>query len=239
MRSRWLGIVLGCSVPVLGAGVCGCIPDPEGDFKNYNERTASFRNQEAGAFDAAPPPGSFEGLYFAACLSKLAAGRVDRVLRFYTQVKFIKDPDPATTGKISLELTPMKLGPNDGPPPTVSKDQTVGDSYKIVDKPTNAIGVYDGAIGSDIDGDGKTEVKIPGASNPISGREIEVETAAVNGRVGPGRFCSQLSGEVVVPTIITLEGDANTCLYFPVKEGDVTPTLAKDGSDFKSGCPLQ
>ena len=223
----------------------GCIPDPTGDFESYQERTQPFRDKPEASvpFDAAPPAGSVEGLYFGACLSKLAAGRIDRVLRFYTEVKYVQDPAPATTGKMTLKLTPMKLTqPGNLPPPTVSKDQTIGATYTITDSPTNASGVYEGKIGSDTDSDGKTEIKVPGEANPISGREIEVETAAVSGRFSsPGRFCSQLSGEVVVPTVITLEGDSNTCIYIPVKEGDPTPKLADDGSDFKAlnGCALQ
>ena len=69
-------------------------------------------------------------------------------------------------------------------------------------------------------------------------RDIVIEQTALPGRFGAGRFCSQLSGEVTQPTIITLTGDENTCLYFPVKDGDPTPALAVDGSDFSAGCPL-
>ena len=245
MLSRWVVILVGTAVPALiGSTLPGCIPDPKGDFQDYNDRTAQFRTVADASSDSVAPVGTVEGLYFTACLSKLAAGRVDRVLRFYTVLKFTPTPGGPSAGKISLELTPMKLGPldangNPGPPPTVSKSETVGETFKIVDSPTNALGVYVGAIGSDTDSDGKTEVKIPGIANPISGREIEVETAAVSGRFGPGKFCSQLSGEVVVPTVITLEGADNTCIYFPVKEGDPTPVLAADRSDFAAGCPLQ
>jgi len=239
MRSRWLGVVLGVSIPVTVA--VGCIPDPTGDFESYNERTSSFRNVDSGTtFDAALPAGSLTGLYFGACLSKLAAGRVDRVLRFYTEVTYIQDAAPAVTGKISIKLTPLKLTqPGNLPPPTVSKSETIGSTYTIMDSPTNALGVYDGKIGTNVDDEPNTEIKVPGEANPISGREIEVESAAVSGRFGPGKFCSQLSGEVVVPTVITLEGADNTCIYFPVKEGDPTPPLAADRSDFAAGCPLQ
>lgn len=245
MVSRWVAILVGSAVPVCaGAFASACIPDPRGDFENYTERTGQFRTVADASSDSVAPEGTVEGLYFTACLSKLAAGRVDRVLRFYTQLKFTPTPGGPNAGKISLELTALKLGPldangNPGPPPTVSADQKVGETYKIVDAPTNALGVYQGAIGVLNPGKGKTEVKVPGDANPISGRAITIETAAVNGRFAAGTFCSQLSGEVVDPTIITLEGDANTCLYFPVKEGDKPPELKKDTSDFKSGCPLQ
>ncbi len=245
MLSRWVAILVGGAVPVVIASLIpGCIPDTRGDFDDYNARTAQFRTVADASSDSVAPVGTVEGLYFTACLSKLAAGRVDRVLRFYTVLKFTPTPGGPSAGKISLELTALKLGAldangNPGPPATVSKSETVGETFKIVDSPTNALGVYEGKIGVLNPAKGRTEVKIPAESNPISGRAITVETAAVNGRFATGLFCSQLSGEVTDPTIITLEGDANTCLYFPVKEGDKPPELKKDTSDFKNGCPLQ
>jgi hypothetical protein len=235
MRSRWLGVVLALTIP---ASVYGCIPHPSDDFDDYNKRTEQFRQTVDASSDSAPPEGSVKGLYFGACLSKLAAGRVDRVLRFYTEVDFVKDAT-GPTGKISLKLTAMKLAPGNQPPPTVSKSETVGKTYTIDNQPTDALGVYAGAIGSDTDGNGVSDVQIPAESNPISGREIIVENAALPGRFAPGTFCSQLSGHVVQPTDIELEGPANTCIYIPVKEGDPTPVLKLDASDFKAGCALQ
>jgi hypothetical protein len=208
----------------------GCIPHPDKDFDSYNERTAQYREiPDAATSDSAPPAEPVKGLYFGACLSKLAAGRVDRVLRFYTEVDFLKDAN-APTGTITIKLTALKLGPNNGPPAAVSKAETVGTTYTINNVATNALGVYDGTLG---------QVKIPGEANPISGREIIVEQAGLPGRFAPGTFCSQLVGQVTQPTEIELEGAANTCIYIPVKEGDATPVLKVDGSDFKGGCALQ
>lgn len=235
MRTRWLGVVLGLSIP---ASVFGCIPHPSDDFDDYNKRTEQYRQTADASSDSAPPTEVVKQLYFGACLSKLAAGRIDRVLRFYTEVEFAPDATGGT-GKISLKLTAMKLAPGNQPPPTVSKSETVGKTYTIDNQPTNALGVYAGAIGSDTDGNGIPDVQIPAEANPISGREIVVENAGVPGRFAPGTFCSQLVGHVVQPTDIDLEGPANTCIYIPVKEGDPTPPLKVDGSDFKAGCALQ
>ena len=232
MHSRQrLGFVLACALPVaLGAGI-GCIPDPKGDFDDYTDRTGDFRKAPAdsGAVDSAPPEGSVQGLYYGACLSTLAAGRVDRVLRFYTEVNYVADGPGAKTGKIDLKLTPMKLGPNNGPPEKVSKEWTTGQTYTVPATATNANGVYAAPLGT---------VNVPGNANPISGRDIIVEDAQVPGRFAKEKFCSQLIGHVVQPTDIPLEGDKNTCIYFPVKEGDVPPTLKLDGSDFPSTCTL-
>lgn len=240
MRLRWLGVTLAVSLPaafgVGGAG--GCIPHPSDDFDDYNKRTAVYREVVDASSDSAPPEGSVKGLYFAACLSKLAAGRVDRVLRFYTEVDFVKDAD-GPTGTISLKLTAMKLAPGNLPPPTVSKSETIGTTYTIDKQPTNALGVYNGAIGTDTDNNGIPDVQIAKEANPISGREIVLENAGLPGRFAPGTFCSQLVGHVVQPTDIELEGAANTCIYIPVNEGDPTPVLKIDASDFAAGCALQ
>ncbi len=226
VRSRWLTALLACAIPV----TVGACVDPKGEFDDFNKRTDGFRQnvpKDGGGVDSAPPVEAVEGLYLGACLSKLAAGRIDRVLRFYTETKFTPDPG-GTTGKITLKLTALKLGPNIGPPPTVSKDQVVGATYTIADSPTNAQGVYAGVLGM---------VNVPGASNPLSGRDILIENAAVPGRFAKDRFCSQLSGHVVQPTDIQLDGDANTCIYLPVKEGDPTPPLKP--TDFPDTCTLQ
>jgi hypothetical protein len=237
MRSRWLGFVLATSIPSFVCGI-GCIPHPADDFNDYNARTEPYRQTADASSDSAPPEGSVKGLYFGACLSKLAAGRVDRVLRFYTEVDFVKDAT-GPTGKISLKLTSMKLAPGNAPPPTVSKSETVGKTYSIDNQPTNELGVYSGPLGSDTDGNGIPDVQIPGEANPISGREIVLENVNVPGRFAPGTFCSQLIGHVVQPTDVELEGPANTCIFIPVNVGDPTPPLKIDASDFKAGCALQ
>ena len=186
-----------------------------------------MRPKDGGGVDSAPPVEPVEGLYMSACLSKLAAGRIDRVIRFYVETKFTPDPGGAT-GKISLKLTALRLGPNNGPPPTISKDQTVGATLAVVDAPTNALGVYRADFGT---------ATVPGAANALSGRDIIIEQCALAGRFAKDRFCSQLSGHVVQPTDIQLDGDANTCIYIPVKDGDKPPDLTP--ADFPDTCTLQ
>jgi len=181
--------------------------------------------------DPLPIP-ALDGVYFTACLTRLAAGRVDRVFRFYTEVQFVptKGPGGGLSGSIELSMTPLRLGPVQGPPTMVSREQTVGTTVKMV-ATTNSAGVYgSGTFGT---------LNIPAEANPISGRLIVIENAASPGRFGAGKFCSQLSGEVVEPTIITFIGNENTCIHFPVKSGDPLPALAPDRSDFANGCPLQ
>src|SRR5688572_8003278 len=96
-----------------------CIPHPAADFEDYTDRTGSFRvtntPKDAEIPDTAPPTMAVEATYFGACLSQLAAGRIDRVLRFYTETKFTPDASGGT-GKLTLKITAMKLGPSSGPP---------------------------------------------------------------------------------------------------------------------------
>lgn len=181
---------------------------------------------DGGSVDATAPPQPVEGLYFGACLTKLAAGRIDRVLRFYTEVKYTPAaPDAKAT--LELRLTALRLGASNGPPPTVSKSETVGQTFAIPKSAVTPSGVYDGPLGT---------ITVPGAANPISGRDIVIEQAAVPGRFAVAKFCSQFSGHVTTPTDILLEGPSNTCIYLPVKEGDPTPALQL--ADFPSTCAL-
>ena len=184
---------------------------------------SSWADAPPSTTDASVPAQTTEALYFGVCFSKLAAGRIDRVLRFYTKVK-------ATPTTVTVELTALKLAEGGGPPATVSKSGTVGQTYTVTNAPRAASGVYAPAsLGT---------ITIPGAANPISGRDIVVEQAAVPGKLVAGKFCSQLSGQVVSPTAITLEGADNTCIYFPVQDGDPTPVLQTDLSDFPATCAL-
>ena len=227
MRSRLLTAALALAIPMSVTGVA-CV-DPKGDFDQYNDRTTGFRETklvDASIPETAPPTESFKGLYFAACLSTLAAGRIDRVLRFYTELEFTPDATGGT-GKLKLKLTALKLGANNGPPATVGADQKVGTTLEV-DTTTTAAGVYAASFGT---------ANIPGAANPISGRDIIVEMTSLPGRFAKEKFCSQLIGHVVQPTDIQLEGDSNTCLYLPVKEGDPTPAIKNE--DFAGGCSIQ
>lgn len=210
-------------------GWSACLPDPKAEFDDYAEKTASYRQngpRDGGDIDSAAPTEAVTGLYVGVCLSQLAAGRLDRVLRFYAPVTFVPDAS-GVGGKLTIKLTPLKLGPNNTPPPSVSLDQTVGDTFAINEAAVDAKGIYAGTIGT---------VNVPGVSNPISGRDIVIENTALPGRFAVEKFCSQLSGHVVQPTDIDLTPDANTCLFRAVKEGDPVPTFTN--ADFDPGCPL-
>ncbi len=176
----------------------------------------------AGADGGASVP--VDGVYFGACLTTLAAGRIDRVLRFYSEVKYT--PDTGGNATVELKLTALKLGPNNTAPPTVSKSETVGNTYTTT-RSAAPRGIYQAPLGN---------VTVPGAANPISGRDILIEQAAAPGHFAVGKFCSQLSGHVTQPIDIELVGNTNACIYLPVNEGDPTPVL--QASDFPDTCAL-
>jgi hypothetical protein len=222
---------LGCVACLAGsfAIVAACLPNPKKDFEDYSDKTADYRKsgpKDGGDIDSAPPTQAVEGLYFGACLSKLAAGRIDRVLRFYTESKFTPGAGGAAS-KLTMKITPMKLGPNNSAPAAFVKSETIGDTFTIDSVDVDARGVFPGALGT---------VKVPGAANPISGRDIVIENTSLNGRYAEEKFCTQLAGHVVQPTDIELIGDDNTCLFFKTKEGDPLPAI--NVAMFDPGCPL-
>lgn len=176
--------------------------------------------------DAKPIKDAVTGTYYTACLTKLAAGRVDRALHFYSALTFAPS---GSGGRITIQMTPLRVTAPATQPSAISKAQTVGNPFTVSSASVAASGIYSSApVGT---------VVIPGEANTISGRPITIESAAVPGVfTGGGKFCSQFAGEVTSPTIITLVGEENTCVYFPVTDGDKPPTITL--GDFSAGCPL-
>jgi len=235
MRWRQVAVIIGVGAAA-GVLASACLPNPANDFDDYANRTASFR--ETNTADAAPidsqaPTQAVTGIYYSACLSQLAINQVSRVLSFYVETSFT--PDPAGGGKLSLTFTPLKLGnpcPSGtctGAPNAVSKANTDGQTFNITDVPVDAKGVFQPA---NIPG----VVAVPADCNPISHRDITINSAAIPGRFQEQQFCTKLSGNVTVPVTIVLDPSMNTCLFFAVKDGDPPPALTSDM--FASNCPL-
>lgn len=221
----------GCFVLATTISAAGCLPNSDKDFDKYSERAAPFTQtpSDAGVFDAAPPPTEgVEGLYYAACLTFLAYGSTQRVFNFYTHTKFV--PDASGGGTLTFTLKPLAVDAAlQKPPATISEAGTVGDAYTSL--PTtapnvDATGRYTMQFG---------DVHIPGAANPITGRDITIENTVFTGHFGSGRSCAQLSGSVTKPVTLTLEPTQNTCIIVPIKDGDPTPTYDYE-KDFKPGC---
>lgn len=231
MRAHVIGVgVLAFGLGLGGLGVA-CLPDPGGDFDDYQGRLGQYQGAagDGGGFDAAPPPTTEQtGLYYGACLSQLAFGRTDRVFNFLVDMAFTPQ---APGGSLVLKLTPLELAKGaDVPPPTVSRAGTLGATYGNAPPgaPVDAEGRYRIDLGS---------VTIPGDANPVSRREVLIDNAALVGRFAVEKFCARLNGDVKKPVTLTLDPSINVCLFTPIKDGDPTP-LYTDSADFAAAnCP--
>jgi hypothetical protein len=206
------------------AGTIACFPDPEGDFKAYEDRANAFATPSdagGGTFEPSPPPTEpVEGVYYGACLSQLAFGQVKKVFSFYTEVKF-------APGRLSLTLQALKLGPEQGPPPNVSK---AGVSGEEKDAPASNV-ASDARFKIDLG-----TMTVPGDANPITGRDVVIESTALTGFFGQKTFCARLVGNVTQPIELALDPPRNICKFLPLKDGDATPAFRPE--DFEPGaCP--
>lgn len=161
-----------------------------------------------GSSTTDPPPGT--ELNYVACLSQLAFGDVNKVLSFYAPVE-------RTADSVSVSLKPLATE-NNAPPKTVTSLGTVGEASQA----SSPLG--GGQFTLDL---GK--MTIPGAANPISGRDLVIEAAKLTGTLS----CAHLSGDVTQPVQITLEPAQNTCRFFIVRDGDPAPKLT--AAEFNCG----
>lgn len=215
------------------AGVLACIPHPDQDFEDYSKRVAEFAPTTAGdggSFEAqAPPTESVKGTYYGACLSQLALSQLKKVFNFYTVTSF--EPDPAGGGKLSLTFQALKLSASQGPPETVSSAGVTGEK-KDVPANTPNVSAADGRFTIDLG-----TMTVPGDANPITGRDVIINSTLLTGFFGKDRFCARLNGDVVQPLQLTLDPERNICQFVPIKEGDPPPTFTL--ADFEPGaCPF-
>jgi hypothetical protein len=227
LRARFAVGCLGALAIAVGS-TWACIPNPGGDFEDFQERLASFPKQvlEASTFEAAPPPTqAVEGTYYGACVAELAFGQANKRFSFFTTTKFTPE---AAGGTLELSIQPLKLA-NEAPPATVTKADAVGSLIPAPPATVAADGKFRVELGT---------VTVPGAANPISGSDVEILNAFLQGRFAEGKFCSRLGGEVTKPAAAarTLNPAKNTCYFVPIKDGDPMPEFTNN--DFADGiCP--
>jgi hypothetical protein len=178
MKLRLIGV--GAALTV-GIGIfAACIPHPKEEYDDFLTRTESYRNKptpedDSGPIDAQAPTQAIEGLYFGTCLSSLSVGDLKKVLRFYTEVRFVPG---AAGGKLDIQFTPLKGvdlssgNPVPVPPDNVSKGQTFGAPF--------------GQKEADVSNTGRFKVLFPLVTidknaNPISGREIMIQNVTFEG----------------------------------------------------------
>jgi hypothetical protein len=232
MRGRFL------LVGFVGVGVgigAACIPHPTDDFEDFQDRIAPFApapDDPDASFDGGPAPTeASEGLYYGACLSQLAFGRLDRVFSFYTKSSFT--PAEVGGGSLVLSLQPMRLTSVDGrdvPPTLFAESELTGDPAQSPEpaspnvEPTSRWAVDLGTV------------EVPGDANPITGRPVVIENTRLTGQFGTERFCARLNGDVKQPVELTLNPADNICQFYLLEEGDPVPTLVRE--DFSAAaCP--
>ena len=82
-------------------------------------------------------------------------------------------------------------------------------------------------------------MNVPGSANPISGSDVEILAANLDGLFAEARFCARLGGQVVKPAAVArqLDPPQNICQFVPIKDGDPMPAFTD--ADFVPGaCPL-
>jgi len=182
MKPRTIGAAV-LLVSGLGAYVA-CIPHPKEDYDDFLARTEDARaplpKEDSGPVDSSAPTETIEGLYYGSCLSSLSLGDLNKVLRFYTEVKFVPGPAGAN-GTLDIKFSPMKGvnlnggNPQPEPPSSVSRNQTFGDPFGVTAQPVRPTGRFRVLF---------RNVLLDPNTNPISGRPIQIEDVTFEGVFG-------------------------------------------------------
>ncbi len=175
--------------------------------------TASGSSTSTPTEDSGPPPDTNTPteLFYAACLTQLAFGDTSKVLSFYSEVKA-----SASASTLNVAIQPLALA-GGKPPTTFSASGRVGariDASSV----TGSAGAFALSLGT---------MDVPGSANPISGSDITVETAKLEGTYAKDRFCARLGGKLTKPIAADLEPANNICIFVKVADGGATPALAQ------------
>jgi hypothetical protein len=160
-----------------------------------------------------------DALYVGICGFSLAGYDPGLVLRFYARVSHGHGARAEVSG-VSFVMTALR-GWDDAtqsaqPPASVSSSETVGDTITAT-SPLSG-GRYTAAFGA---------LDVTPLANTINGEASHVEGLTLDGPAPTlGQpFCGGLAGELTQPGDYTFKRDENTCLFFPVAEGDPLPTV--------------
>ncbi len=241
----WGLLVTAGAASAIAAMAGACIPHPDKDYEDFLKKTENLRGttptDSGPPADGAAPTDTIEGLYFASCYpGDLAAGDIQKVLRFYTEVKFVPGVAGAS-GTLDLKLSPMigwdVAGSTPVAPKSVSKSEIRGNAFIMPTASVNAGGKFESVY--------REEVNLVADANSLSGRAITLQPVKFAGifsaTAGPGdggadsgtdggakprpRFCSTLEGAISKPIVQQLDPAKNFCLFFPANEGDPLPAI--------------
>jgi hypothetical protein len=213
-------VSVACLGAVLVAGSAACFPDPEGEYKDFQERTANLgpttdTPTDAAVLDTKPPETVTEALYVGICTTALALKDPAQALRFYTKSKYT--PDGSGGGKLSLTVKPL-VGWQNGDyvtPKAVTDSETRGNEIPANDLVVAAGGRFTANLGT---------MNLPADANSISGREAVINNTVLDGKFGTGEFCTTLGGHLIIPYEYDFVPKDNVCLFIEVKDGDPVPT---------------
>ena len=247
MRARSLVVASLVCGPAVGLA---CLPDPKGDFADYQEAVIPYKPEAGGgSFDGAAATEAVEGTFYGACLSQLAQNNPEKVFSFLADTKFTPNAGGAG-GKLVFKITPLKTDQDPSlpegqrgtkPAATVSRANVTGTmlgSETPVD--TDARGKFVAPFG---------QVNVPGDANPISKRPVVIDNGGMTGLFSQGAasgpdggasftICTRLTGDVTTPLTLSLDPSLNVCQFRQIKDGDPTPTFTKE--DFLPGtCPVE
>ena len=215
-----------CVGTVLVAAAGACIPDPKGEYEDYQERTANLGPKDepvgdAQALDTKPPETATEALYVGICTTALASKDPAQALRFYAKSKYT--PDGAGGGKLNLGLK-FLVGWQNGDyitPSKVADSETRGNEITAADLTVGEGGRFTANLGT---------MNLPADANSISGREAVINNTIIEGKFAAKEFCATLGGHLVVPYEYDFVPKDNVCLFIEVKDGDPVP--AREQGDF-------
>ena len=165
-------------------------------------KRACFRDPNAKAPDASTT--TVEQLYFVSCLSVLAVGDRNKVLRFYAA-------SSSTADTFTLDLTPLKKSAT-----KVSKAQSVGAPQTT----SSGLAADTGRFKVSFSG-----ISVDASANPFSTGPLTIAPMTLEGDKAAGRFCTKLDGAITAPLQQRLDPSADVCVFVPVNEGDPVPSV--------------
>lgn len=170
------------------------------------------------------PVTTVKATYVGACRPELTNNPLKR-LSFFTHTEFTS----GAPGKLELTLRPLRVV-DLSPPPTVSSKDVVGSDIIAASTNVASDGRFQTKLGT---------VLVPGSAQPISGSDLEINGAFLDGRFAESKFCARLGGQLVRPSPAarTLDPSNNICQFVRVDDGDPMPSFT--AADFTpDACPL-
>jgi hypothetical protein len=182
---------------------------------------------DAATTSAAATAEPAKSLYVAICGFSIAGYDPTYTFRFYVEASLAhQSAHQNGADGLTLAMTPLVGWDADTgqakPPTNVTHDQTIGQPITATSAITD--GKYSSAFGI---------LDVPPLANGINGVAARVEQLNLDGpfQAGLGApFCAGVAGQLTVPLDYEFVRNENTCLFFPIAEGDPLPVV--QASDF-------